>query len=88
MFKTTIIETEKTMTWGRVERREWGEIFDVLKRPRLVKAGDDGKVYMVGGLKGSYAMQSACTTILILRLDLESLEWEEAGRMPVEMYRC
>ncbi|KAK4390956.1 SKP1-interacting partner 15 [Sesamum angolense] len=88
MFKTKIVHMEKTMQWVRVEKREWGDIFDILKRPRLVKAGNDQKVYMVGGLKSSYALQSACTTILILRLDLESLEWEEAGRMPVEMYRC
>ncbi|KAL0438238.1 UNVERIFIED_CONTAM: SKP1-interacting partner 15 [Sesamum latifolium] len=88
MFKTKIVQMEKTMQWVRVEKREWGDIFDILKRPRLVKAGNDQKVYMVGGLKSSYALQSACTTILILRLDLESLEWEEAGRMPVEMYRC
>ncbi|KAK6115056.1 hypothetical protein DH2020_007325 [Rehmannia glutinosa] len=88
MFKTKIVDMEKSMQWIRLEKREWGDIFDVLKRPRLVKAGNDRKVYMVGGLKSSYAMQSACTTILILSLDLESLEWEEAGRMPMEMYRC
>ncbi|KAG8378113.1 hypothetical protein BUALT_Bualt08G0104400 [Buddleja alternifolia] len=87
MFKAKIVDMEKTMQWVRVEKREWGDIFDILKRPRLVK-GNDQKVYMVGGLKSSYALQSACTTILILRLDLESLEWEEAGRMPVEMYGC
>ncbi|KAL6515439.1 hypothetical protein OROHE_018473 [Orobanche hederae] len=88
MFKTKIVDMDKAMQWVRLEKHEWGDIFDVLKRPRLVKAGNDQKVYMVGGLKGSYALQSACTTILILRLDLESLEWEEAGRMPMEMYRC
>ncbi|KAI3464657.1 hypothetical protein Pfo_021320 [Paulownia fortunei] len=77
MFKTKIVGKARV-----------GDIFDILKRPRLVKAENDRKVYMVGGLKSSYALQSACTTILILRLDLESLEWEEAGRMPVEMYRC
>lgn len=88
MFKAKIVDMEKTMQWVRVEKREWGDIFDILKRPRLVKAGNDQKVYMVGRLKSSYALQSACTTILILRLDLGNLEWEEAGRMPVEMYRC
>lgn len=88
MFKARVIDMEKAMQWVRLERREWGDIFDILKRPRLVKAGSDRKVYMVGGLKSSYALQSACTTILILRLDLDSLEWEEAGRMPLEMYRC
>ncbi|KAL3840100.1 hypothetical protein ACJIZ3_024691 [Penstemon smallii] len=88
MFKAQIVNMEKTMQWVRVEKREWGDIFDILKRPRLVKGGSDKKVYLVGGLKNSYALQSSCTTILILRLDLESLEWEEAGRMPVDMYRC
>ncbi|PIN06167.1 hypothetical protein CDL12_21281 [Handroanthus impetiginosus] len=88
MFKTKIVDMDKAMQWVRVEKREWGDILDVLKRPRLVKAGNDRKVYMVGGLKSSHALQSSCITILILRLDLESLDWEEAGRMPVEMYRC
>ncbi|EPS69840.1 f-box family protein [Genlisea aurea] len=88
MFKTKIMVMEKSMQWVRVKKREWGEIFDLLKRPRLVKSGNDRKVYMVGGLKSSYALQSTCTTILILRLDLERLEWEEAGRMPIEMYSC
>ncbi|KAL7086103.1 hypothetical protein ACP275_14G319100 [Erythranthe tilingii] len=90
MFKAKIKNMEeKAMRWVRVEKRErGGDIFDILKRPRLVKSGDERKVYMVGGLKSSYALQSACTTILILRLDLESLDWEEAGRMPVEMYKC
>ncbi|KZV58209.1 hypothetical protein F511_03894 [Dorcoceras hygrometricum] len=88
MFKTEIGSADKIQHWIRVEKREWGDIFDILRRPRLVKAGNERKVYMVGGLKSSYVLQSACSTILILRLDLESLEWEEAGRMPVEMYRC
>ncbi|KAL8524530.1 hypothetical protein ACS0TY_014206 [Phlomoides rotata] len=88
MFRAKIVDMKKTIQWVRLEKQEWGDIFDILKRPRLVKAGNDRKVYMVGGLKSSYAIQSACTTILILRLDLESMEWEEAGRMPVEMYRC
>ncbi|GFP97795.1 skp1-interacting partner 15, partial [Phtheirospermum japonicum] len=88
MFKTKIVDMGKAMQWVRLEKRDWGDIFEVLKRPRLVKAGNDSKVYMVGGLKSSYALQSACTTILILRLDLESMDWEEVGRMPMEMYRC
>lgn len=43
---------------------------------------------MIGGLKSSFSLNAACSTILILRLDLDSLEWDEAGRMPVEMFRC
>ncbi|XP_022894273.1 SKP1-interacting partner 15-like [Olea europaea var. sylvestris] len=88
IFKTKITDMKKTKQWVRVEKRQWGDIFGILKRPRLVKARNENKVYMVGGLKSSFALQSSCTTILILRLDLESLEWEEVGRMPEEMYRC
>ncbi|XP_058087800.1 SKP1-interacting partner 15 [Magnolia sinica] len=71
--------------WDRLERHEWGDIFDILKRPRLV-SGAGNKVFMVGGLKSSFALNSPCSTILILRLDLDSLEWDEAGRMPTEMF--
>ncbi|XP_022863696.1 SKP1-interacting partner 15-like isoform X2 [Olea europaea var. sylvestris] len=88
IYKTKITDMEKKKHWVRVEKRQWGDIFGILKRPRLVKAMNDKKVHMVGGLKSSFALHSSCTTILILRLDLESLEWEEVGRMPVEMYRC
>lgn len=42
---------------------------------------------MIGGLKSSFSVNASCSTILILRLDLETLEWGEAGRMPVEMFR-
>ncbi|KAK6131025.1 hypothetical protein DH2020_035232 [Rehmannia glutinosa] len=87
MFKTKITNTEKTMKWVRIEKLEEGDIFDIMKRPRLVKAGNDKSVYVVGGLKSTYTLPSACATILILRLDLESLEWEEAGRMPLDMYK-
>ncbi|KAL2489357.1 SKP1-interacting partner 15 [Forsythia ovata] len=88
MFKMKISDMEKTQQWDRVQKREWGDVFDILKRPRLVKAGNEKKVYMVGGLKNSQALQSLCTTVLILKLDLESMQWEEAGRMPMEMYGC
>lgn len=43
---------------------------------------------MVGGLKSSYSLNTSCSTILILRLDLDTLEWDEAGRMPMDMYKC
>ncbi|KAL3513857.1 hypothetical protein ACH5RR_026574 [Cinchona calisaya] len=36
---------------------------------------------------GSSWRSHACLTILILRLDLESWEWDELGRMPPKMYR-
>ncbi|GAB2209654.1 hypothetical protein Droror1_Dr00026874 [Drosera rotundifolia] len=73
--------------WGRLERVEWGDVFDIMKRPRLVR-GVGNVVLMVGGLKSSFSLNATCTTIVILRLDLQSLEWDEAGRMPAEMYRC
>lgn len=88
MFKMRISDMEKTQQWDRVQKPEWGDVFDILKRPRLVKAGNEKKVFMVGGLKNSQALQSLCTTVLILKLDLENMEWEEAGRMPMDMYRC
>lgn len=74
-------------SWNRLERHEWGDVFDILKRPRLVR-GNGNRILMVGGLKSSFSLNSSCSTILILRLDLESLEWDEAGRMPSEMFRC
>ncbi|KAI6691096.1 hypothetical protein NL676_027924 [Syzygium grande] len=73
--------------WIRLEKHEWGDVFDILKRPRLVK-GTENNILMVGGLKSSFALNASCSTILILKLDLETLEWEEAGRMPVEMFQC
>ncbi|MED6194575.1 hypothetical protein PIB30_029845 [Stylosanthes scabra] len=79
-------------TWSRLERHEWGDVFDILKRPRLVRdrGGDGGRatVLMVGGLKSSFSLNAPCSTILVLRLDLTTMEWEEAGRMPPEMFRC
>ncbi|KAK7283576.1 hypothetical protein RIF29_13177 [Crotalaria pallida] len=73
--------------WSRVERHEWGDVFDILKRPRLVR-GAGNRVLMVGGLKSSFSLNSPCSTILILRLDLDSMEWDEAGRMPPEFFQC
>jgi len=72
--------------WVCLERQEWGDIFDIIKRPRLVR-GKGNKLLMIGGLKSNFSLNTSCSTILILRLDLERLEWEEAGRMPVDMYR-
>lgn len=80
--------TNSHNNWICLERHEWGDIFDILKRPRLVRGNGDSKILMIGGLKSTFSLNPSCSTILILRLDLESLEWEEAGRMPVEMYRC
>ncbi|XP_039024690.1 SKP1-interacting partner 15-like [Hibiscus syriacus] len=72
--------------WECLERHEWGDIFDVMKRPRLVP-GNGNKILMIGGLKSSYSFNQSGLTILILRLDLETMEWEEATRMPEAMLR-
>ncbi|XP_027092447.1 SKP1-interacting partner 15 [Coffea eugenioides] len=88
LFKSMVINRgdQLVQKWTRLEKHEWGDVFDIIKRPRLLVGGKN-KVLMIGGLKSSYSLHSACSTILILRLDLESLEWDEAGRMPSEMYR-
>ncbi|KDP43010.1 hypothetical protein JCGZ_25196 [Jatropha curcas] len=73
--------------WVCLEKHEWADLFDIIKRPRLVR-GKGNKLLMIGGLKSTFSLNPSCSTILILRLDLERLEWEEAGRMPMEMYKC
>ncbi|XP_050235046.1 SKP1-interacting partner 15 [Mercurialis annua] len=73
--------------WMCLEKHEWADLFDIIKRPRLVR-GHGNRLLMIGGLKSTFSLNPSCSTILILRLDLDRLEWEEAGRMPVEMYRC
>ncbi|CAI0440967.1 unnamed protein product, partial [Linum tenue] len=73
--------------WVCLEKHEWADIFDLIKRPHLVR-GDGNKLLMIGGLKSTFSLNPSCSTMLILRLDLEKFEWEEAGRMPLEMYRC
>ncbi|KAK4793065.1 hypothetical protein SAY86_023500 [Trapa natans] len=77
-----------THHWTRLERNDWGDVFDILRRPRLVKGGSEDQLLMVGGLKSSFSLNAPCSTILIMRLDVKTQEWDEAGRMPVEMFRC
>ncbi|KAL3735509.1 hypothetical protein ACJRO7_024606 [Eucalyptus globulus] len=86
LFSCSLRTLKSAHHWIRLEKHEWGDVFDILKRPRLVK-GTENNILMVGGLKSSFALNASCSTILILRLDLETLEWEEAGRMPVEMFQ-
>jgi hypothetical protein len=74
--------------WAPVERAAWGDVFEVLKRPRLLAGARGRRVLMIGGLRSSFAMDAPCSTVLILRLDLATMEWDEAGRMPPNMYRC
>lgn len=87
LFACTISKLKSSQTWTRLEKHEWGDVFDILKRPRLVR-GNGNRILMVGGLKSSFSLNSSCSTILILRLDLDSWEWDEAGRMPVDMFKC
>jgi len=74
--------------WAPVERAAWGDVFEILKRPRLLAGAGGRRVLMIGGLRSSFAMDAPCSTVLILRLDLQTMEWDEAGRMPPNMYRC
>ncbi|XP_062227216.1 SKP1-interacting partner 15-like [Phragmites australis] len=74
--------------WAPVERAAWGDVFEILKRPRLLPGAGGRRVLMIGGLRSSFAIDAPCSTVLILRLDLATMEWDEAGRMPPNMYRC
>ncbi|KAK6938295.1 F-box domain [Dillenia turbinata] len=76
-----------SVSWTRLERPQWTDVFDILKRPRLIP-GVGNRLLMIGGLKSSFSPNASCSTILILRLDLETLDWDEAGRMPQEMFCC
>ncbi|KAK4280257.1 hypothetical protein QN277_011900 [Acacia crassicarpa] len=87
LFSCNLIKLTTTLTWTRLERQEWRDVFDILKRPRLVR-GVENRILMVGGLKSSFSLNSPCSTILILRLDLDTLDWDEAGRMPLDMFKC
>ncbi|XP_057446109.1 SKP1-interacting partner 15 [Lotus japonicus] len=87
LFTCRVAPALAKKSWSRLERNEWGDVFDILKRPRLVRGAGD-RVLMVGGLKSSFSLNAPCSTILILRLDLGTLEWDKAGRMPPEMFRC
>ncbi|RLM75102.1 SKP1-interacting partner 15 [Panicum miliaceum] len=74
--------------WAPVERAAWRDVFEILKRPRLLAGAGGRRVLMIGGLRSSFAMDAPCSTVLILQLDLATMEWDEAGRMPPNMYRC
>lgn len=87
LFSCSIRKLKSSQTWTRLERLEWGDVFDILKRPRLVR-GNGNRLLMIGGLKSSFSLNASCSTILILRLGLDTLEWDEAGRMPLEMFKC
>ncbi|KAJ0615265.1 putative F-box domain, kelch-type beta propeller, F-box-like domain superfamily [Helianthus annuus] len=87
LFICSLKSLQTSQMWNCLERCEWGDVFDILKRPRLLKGVGD-VVLMIGGLKSSFSLNASCSTILILKLDLGKLEWGEAGRMPGDMFRC
>ncbi|XP_068663191.1 SKP1-interacting partner 15 [Aristolochia californica] len=86
LFWCRLSQLGRTHLWAPLERHDWSDVFDILKRPRLVP-GVGNNILMIGGLKSSFALNSPCSTILILLLDLESLKWDEVSRMPEEMYQ-
>ncbi|XP_078434435.1 F-box family protein [Wolffia australiana] len=88
LFSCQLREIGGPRVWDRIEQLDWGDVLEILKRPRLIRGTGQRRILMVGGLRSSFAVDAPCSTVLILRLDLGSLEWDEAGRMPVEMYRC
>ncbi|KAM7511212.1 hypothetical protein LguiB_010087 [Lonicera macranthoides] len=83
LFKCKIRDLSR---WTRIEKYEWGIVFEILKRPRLVR-GMGNSILMIGELISSFSLDSSRSRISIFRLDLNSLEWDEASRMPIEIYR-
>lgn len=69
--------------WRTLNRQEWGEILDILRQPRLLESSRC--LFLTGGLKRS-ASTNSCSTFIILKLDLATLEWSEAARMPMGFY--
>ncbi|RWR73081.1 SKP1-interacting partner 15-like protein [Cinnamomum micranthum f. kanehirae] len=79
-------ETVEFGSWERVERHEWKAVFDSLEQPRLIRGRGNNEILMAGGLRS--LQDATCSTFLILRLDLDRLEWDEVGRMPKKMFKC
>ncbi|KAL2334870.1 hypothetical protein Fmac_016083 [Flemingia macrophylla] len=84
---TCRLSSSSSTSWHRLDRPHWGDVLDVLRRPRLVR-GLGNRILMVGGLKSSFALNAPCSTLLVLRLDLDTLHWDEAARMPQTMFKC
>lgn len=70
--------------WCPLYKPEWGEILDILRQPRLLEYS--GCLFLTGGLRRSLA-NNLCSTFIILKLDLSTLEWSEAARMPLSFYK-
>ena len=64
LFSCNLTKLTTSQTWTRLERHEWGDVFDILKRPRLVR-GAGNRILMVGELKLSFSLNSPCSTIFI-----------------------
>ncbi|CAL9046049.1 SKP1-interacting partner 15-like [Musa acuminata AAA Group] len=88
LFSCHLRDLGGTRGWTSLDRHEWRDMFNILKRPRLLPGAGGRRILMIGGLRSSFAVDGPCSTVMILRLDLATIEWEEAGRMPQEMYRC
>ncbi|XP_074589042.1 SKP1-interacting partner 15-like [Curcuma longa] len=88
LFCCSLADLGRAHGWAPIERHEWGDVFDIFKRPRLLAGAGGRQLLMIGGLRSSFVLDAPCSTVLILRLDLDTMEWDEAGRMPLEMYRC
>ncbi|RVW94461.1 SKP1-interacting partner 15 [Vitis vinifera] len=67
LFACTLNHLQKSQPWTRLDRHEWGDVFDILRRPRLVK-GLGNQILMVGGLKSSFSLNAVCSTILIFEV--------------------
>lgn len=48
--------------------------------------GVGNMILIIGSLKSTFKLNPPCSTIFIMRLDLGTMEWEEVGRMPTEMF--
>ncbi|KAH7365605.1 hypothetical protein KP509_18G036800 [Ceratopteris richardii] len=77
-------DTSCKEVWSELYHPTWGGIIDILHQPCLVES--IGCLLLVGGLGHSLTTNS-CITLIILKLDLGTLEWSEATRMPQEFYK-
>lgn len=67
-----------------MEKDEWKALLNKLEQPRLIRGRGNNEILMAGGLR---SWDASCSTFVILRLDLDRLEWDEVGRMPKMMFK-
>ncbi|KAH7365410.1 hypothetical protein KP509_18G026200 [Ceratopteris richardii] len=70
--------------WCELNHRNGGGIIDILHQPCLLESR--GCLLLVGGLR-HLRTTDLRVALIILKLDLTTLEWCEAARMPDELYR-